>query len=65
MKIRAWFTNARFRLAWLIMPADVKALTLKPETEIQILPKAPKPLWFARRKAMFQFGYDPRDTATP
>lgn len=61
---RAW-TNLRFRLAWLIMPADIKALTLKPETEIQILPKAPTPLWFARRKSMFQFGYDPRDTATP
>ncbi len=65
MKIPAWFTKARFSLAWLIMPADVKALTLKPGSEIQILPKAPTPLWSSRRKAMFSQGYDPRDTATP
>lgn len=28
-------------------------------------PKAPTPLWLARRKSMLEFGYDPRDTATP
>ena len=27
--------------------------------------KAPSPLWLNRRKSMFQFGYDPRDTANP
>ncbi len=65
MKIRAWLTSSRFRLAWLIMPADVKALTLKPDIPVQLLPKAPTPLWTSRRKAMIAAGYDPRDTATP
>ena len=65
MRIRAWLTKARFSLAWLIMPADVKALTLRPDQGLEILPKAPTPLWTSRRKAMFSQGYDPRDTATP
>ena len=65
MKIRAWLTKARFSLAWLIMPPDVKALTLRPDHELEILPKAPTKLWTSRRAAMLKFGYDPRDTATP
>ncbi len=65
MKILGLLTKARFSLAWFIMPADVKALTLRPDQGLEILPKAPKPLWTARRKAMFSQGYDPRDTATP
>lgn len=55
MKIRAWFTNARFALAFFIMPADLEGIP----------PKKPTPLWINRRKAMFSQGYDPRDTATP
>ncbi len=63
--MKGWVTKARFALAWFIMPPDVKALTLKPGSKITILPKAPTPLWTARRASMLEFGYDPRDTATP
>lgn len=80
---RAW-TKLRFRLAWLIMPAEVKELTLKPLIGLENRPgldtytleevaggrapgltKRPTPLWLNRRQALFQSGYDPRDTATP
>ena len=37
----------------------------KPPGDAPRKKKAPTPLWLARRKSMFQFGYDPRDTATP
>lgn len=55
MKIRAWFTSARFALAFFIMPADLEGIP----------PKKPSPLWIARRKSMLAFGYDPRDSARP
>ncbi len=61
---RAW-TKLRFRLAWLIMPAEVKELTLKPLNGLEIPEKQPTAVWSSRRRSMFQFGYDPRDTATP
>ncbi len=65
MKILGLLTKARFSLAWFIMPADVKALTLRPGQGLEILPKAPTQLWTSRRASMLKFGYDPRDTATP
>ena len=62
---RAW-TMFRLRLAWLIMPPEIKSIALKPELpgEAQAR-KKPTPLWLNRREALLKFGYDPRDTATP
>lgn len=61
----AWI-KFRARLAWLIMPAEIKSISLKPELpgEAQAR-KKPTPLWLNRRESMIQAGYDPRNTATP
>lgn len=59
-----------FRL-WLAKVVAPKGVTIDLSRETDYLgphilkPKAPTPLWIARRKAMLSHGYDPRDTATP
>lgn len=63
----------RIRLAWWIMPDPLVVIAQQPDLSREtdylgphiLKPKAPTPLWLNRRKALFQFGYDPRDTADP